>query len=180
MCIGITSDIIRTSISVYDTGKGPNLIRTSFISLKCRDRIRPVVIVSLRSATDNLVQAIGKIMLFLQLGERHVRVYFGNLDNLAVQLLAGTSFIDSFVKGVFPMGCRIIPIRTRPVAIIRKHTTLSDPLTVSQTHLDSKTCTEDLLDKKNETPRFRVTKRVAIMPNTEASLLVTRSSVGIV
>lgn len=45
-------------------------------------------------------------MLFIQLGDLHMLVYFGVVHSIAVPILAGTSFLDRFGKRNFPDGTR--------------------------------------------------------------------------
>lgn len=76
---------------------------------------------SLKSAPNNLVDVSGKLMLLVQLSYLHVRVYFSVVEKLAVPLLVGTSFIDRFVWGIFPVEHRIVTIQAGPVAIISEY-----------------------------------------------------------
>lgn len=110
MCVGMVSKILRRSVSVVDTGDGSNLIRTSFIPLKWHGCICPIHDVS--------VQVIGKVMMFVQKGDLHVRLHFGAVHNLTVLLLVGTSLIARFVRDIFLMERCMVPIWSHPVAII--------------------------------------------------------------
>lgn len=84
MCVGITSHVLRAALSVFYTGAGSNLVRSSFLLSDWRDRTRPMQNMPLKSASDNLLEVIGKIMLFVQLDDLHMSVHFGVLDKLPV------------------------------------------------------------------------------------------------
>lgn len=73
---------------------------------------------SFTSASDRAVRVTGRIMLLVQLGDPHVRFQFGLVDNLAVLILFGISFIDRFVKGDFPLDRGTVNICSHLVAVI--------------------------------------------------------------
>lgn len=107
-----------TTVTDLNTGAEPNLIHKFFLPVKWRDGIHAIWNMSLKLSWINPVHIIGQVMLFVQLGDLHVHVQFGVVDNLAVLVLIGTSIIVTFVKGIFPMEPLIVPIRCHPVAII--------------------------------------------------------------
>lgn len=111
---------------------------------------------SIKSAANTPVNVIGKIMLFLQLGDLHLRVNFSVADNLAVPLRITMSFIDRFVKGIFLMERRIIPIQSRLVAIISGHSFPSHPLAVQKNDSNAGTDTDFQQGNKARTPLFSV------------------------
>lgn len=69
MCIGITSNILEPTVSVFNTDAKPNLIPTSFIPLAWFDFIRPIHNMFLQSTSESPFQVIGEIILFVQLGD---------------------------------------------------------------------------------------------------------------
>lgn len=90
MCVGMTAYILTLMVSVFDINVGPNLGCTSFLQQKLHFFIRPIQNMSLMSASDSIVQAIGKVLLFVQLVDLHVGVHFGVVDRLPVSLLVHT------------------------------------------------------------------------------------------
>lgn len=52
------------------------------------------------------------------MGDLHDRVWFDIVKTLAVDQLVGTSYIDRFIRGIFPTGWKIVPIHFSPVAIL--------------------------------------------------------------
>lgn len=126
MCVGITSNMSGPTVSVFDTGARPYLVRSSFLPVKCRDCIRPIHSTSLKSASNNTVHVIGKIMLFVHLRDLHVLAHFSVADSLSVPLLTGTVYIDRFFKVKLSMERCIVPIWSRTVATTSEYTSPSD------------------------------------------------------
>lgn len=67
MYVGITSNVLRPSVHVLDTGVRLHHFRTSFIAIKWRGYICPIHNMSFRSASNRPVQVVGKITLLVQL-----------------------------------------------------------------------------------------------------------------
>lgn len=65
---------LETDAQRFDTATGPNLALATFLSVKFHDCIRPIHSMSLMSAS-NPVNVIGKVMLFVQMGDFHLHVY---------------------------------------------------------------------------------------------------------
>lgn len=86
-CIGITWNSLRPPVSVFDTGDRPNLLHTSLFPIKWPAHICSLHNMSLRSTTNSVVTVIGKVLLFVNLGDQHVRVHFAVLHNFALSLL---------------------------------------------------------------------------------------------
>lgn len=99
--------------NVFEYGVGPSLVHMSFHPVKWRDSIRNM---SLKSASNNQFNIISKVMLFVLLPIYTCTYTFAIVGNLTVPLQIGTSFIYSFVNGIFRMERRMVPMQSRPVA----------------------------------------------------------------
>lgn len=130
---------------------------------------------SFKSALHSPVYIICKVLLFVQLRILHVRVHFGVVDDLAVLLQFGTSFIDSAVNGIFPMERRIVPIPSRPVVIISEYMPLSGVLVVLQSNLEAETIIDDRQYSSERTPLSTVVKCVAVLLDAERPVSVPTS-----
>lgn len=119
-------------------------------------------------------------MLFVQLGDLHVYIHVVVSNNLSVPLLVGTSFIDRFVKEIFPMKRRITPIQSHPLTIISEYAPRSDPMAASQTDSDAEIDTEGLYESNNKTLLFRVANCITTPPNIKASVSITTSIHGLI
>lgn len=95
MCARIISNTLGPAVGVLYTGAGPNLVRTSFLPLKWPNLIRPIHLISLKSAFDSPVHVSHKFMLYAQLFHLHMRVHSGVLCRLVgPQLVATHSSTD--------------------------------------------------------------------------------------
>lgn len=135
---------------------------------------------SIRSAPDIPVQALGKKMLFNQLGDHYVRVHFLVVDNLAVPLHLRTSFIVIFVNRVFAIERRIFPIRSHAVTTLPEYTPTLDLLPALESDSYLEINTKDQKTSSSRTPLFGITKCVAILLNTEAPVQVLTNYDGLV
>lgn len=172
--------MLKLTLCVFDTGAGSNPIPPSFLIVKGSDCIRSIHDMSLKSELKNPVHLLGKIIFSGELGDLHVPVYFGVVDNIAVLLLAGTSFLDWFVKGMFSIERRIVPNQSRPVEVHSKYMPLSDPPAVLQNYLDDVMYTDSQLENNKGTPLSRVVKCITASPNIKASVPVRTSRAGII
>lgn len=175
-CVRITSSTSRSTVSVIDTGSGLILVRTSLLPVKRHDQIRPVLNMSHESTSNHLVNVIGKIMDFVQLGDLHVRVHFSVVENLAVPLLMAASCIERFVSGMLPTERCIVPIRFRPVVAIPDQTAPSGQAAELQNKSDHVTDTDDQQNDNARTHLVEIAKGVGIPRSTAASLSVMSSS----
>lgn len=177
MCLGITSNMSRSTVSVFATGTGPNLFHTYFLPVKLHHLICPIHDMSLKSASNNPVNIIGKIMLLVWMGNLHIRVQFNVGENIAVPQKFGASLIDRSVKGILPMERRVFFIRSRPVPIISQYLSSTDSLAVLQKDSDAGTDTDNRQHKNAWTLLFGFAKLVKILQNADASILFTTSTI---
>lgn len=103
MNFDITSNMLRSTVSVLDTGNGPKRVHTSFLPVKWPEHIRPIHNISLKSSLNTTVNVVGNITLFVRLVNIPVRVKFGVVDNHTVQLLITMSSIYRFVEEILSM-----------------------------------------------------------------------------
>lgn len=107
-CVKSSSNILKPSASIFNTGTEPILFRISFPAFELRDHVRPIYEMSLKSTLISIVNVIGKILLFVLLGDLRIRVHISVVDNPAISLPKGKSFIDGFVKVTFYMVRRFV------------------------------------------------------------------------
>lgn len=111
----------------FGTGAGLNLVCESCIPCKWHDWPGSIQNMSLKPASGSPAHVIGKLMLLLKLGSLHVCIQFEAVDNPAVVLFAGTTFMDRFFKGIFPIERQIVPTDLAQVLLSRsthQHQTL--------------------------------------------------------
>lgn len=72
----------------------------------------------LKSSTSEPVCVLGIITLHVRMRDCRVRIDFGVVRNLAVSVLLGKTFIDRFVKSIFPAEMKVAPYNSKPVPIL--------------------------------------------------------------
>lgn len=102
---------------LFDTGAGPNLISKSIVSLSRRGLIQYWNVRLLRSAKKKPLKLEGVMLLHEHVGDLDVPVWFGVVNELAVIILVGTSFVNGYVRGIFFSEERITLKNSRPVCI---------------------------------------------------------------
>lgn len=88
----------------------------------------------LRTATKAPILLDGTILLFVKIGELRVRVWFGIVKNLAVDILLGTSFIDRYIQGIFLSERKILPWHSQPVPILSRNNNTAVRLHLYEQH----------------------------------------------
>lgn len=68
---------------------GPNLVRPSFLALKRSDRDFSFYNRSPKTASHSPVHVIGKVVLFVQVADIHVRVQFIVVDEVSLRISSG-------------------------------------------------------------------------------------------
>lgn len=116
--IGFTLNALLTLESSQDTGASPNIIDKVFLTPAWEESVKEMESPQ-RQKTNRIVgnkEGLGPC--FIILGDLHVCVWFRIVQNHAVDLLIGVSFIDQVIRRIFFTDQKILPWRSRPVAII--------------------------------------------------------------
>lgn len=71
---------LKLTVTVLDTGAGPNLIKLRILPDAWTHRIQPANIGGLVAAARQRVPLTGLIFLYVQLGDLRARVWFGVID----------------------------------------------------------------------------------------------------
>jgi hypothetical protein len=102
--IGITPEELYATTAVFDTGAGPNLIRSS--TLPKNWRIEGMTQSCLRTrivdAHGNAILPLSRTELVCQVGIPLTKVEFIVVDTLAVDCIRGCDFIDRHVRSTRP------------------------------------------------------------------------------
>lgn len=103
--------------SLLYTG-GPNLVNKVFLPPQCPQYVKSAENLRLCTATQGRVNVEGLISMHVRTGGFRKPVCFGVAENLAVDVLLGTSLNDRCTYGIFPTVRKVVPICSRPVAVI--------------------------------------------------------------
>lgn len=102
-----------------DAGAGPTLIREDFLSPNWRNAVRTTIkLPRLKSTSGKALKMNGTIFLYVKMRDNIARMWFGVINGLEVNILLGTSYIDSSIWYLLPMKRRIISVHFTPVKII--------------------------------------------------------------
>lgn len=65
------------------------------------------------------------VQLFIRMGYLHIRTWYGIVENLAVDILLRTLFINRCIRRIFPTERQIVPCHSKPVVIISTNTVIN-------------------------------------------------------
>lgn len=109
---------------LFDTGGGPSLINKDFLPLAWEDFIKSTRLPQMQTANCNVFNIESIWPLFTCIGDLCVRAWFRIVDNLAVDILLGTSFIDRCIQRTFRTECEIGPSHSESLRIILTKTSI--------------------------------------------------------
>lgn len=198
--LGMTSQTLHPLTVVLDTGAGPNLVDKRWLPSSWHDRIQPSPVANLSAAANQPIPVIGVILLHVRLGDLCTKVWFGVVERLVTPCLLGTSFSDRFIKAIFCMDRKVVPIHSRVVPILASGTATSPVCALNDTakpddpapHVPPCPDSDDVLNDPDDDiwtslappqdPGVPVTaaKRQWIPPMTQAKLLVRSHASGLV
>lgn len=107
----------RTQPYFFDTGSGLNFTFKSIVLLSRKSRILHLEFQLLRTADKKPLEFNEDLLLHVRIGYLVVPVWLCVVNRLAVEILAGTSFINRYVRGIFPFVPRINLETTKPIYI---------------------------------------------------------------
>ena len=101
--IGPSVESTSAILTVFDTGAGPNLIRSACLSSAVLDNLQsPREFVNLSSASKHRIQVLGITNLSITAGDHTCRQPFLVVKNLNADAILGTTYIDSQVEYISP------------------------------------------------------------------------------
>lgn len=100
---------------------------------------------------------------------------FGIFRNLAVSVLLRASFIERYIKDIFPTEREIVPFNTTPELIITVHKVVFD-----ETEEKTKNVINVMAEQNPEQEPMRVVQTVTLKPLSNNSNLVARHAKNIV
>lgn len=119
--IGLSSTHICPNIFEFDTSEGPNFVRADVLDRSWPCSIFQQNMPKIRSTYDTKLPVSGTIALHLRIGELRICVNFCKVDNLAVPVLSGTTFIDRYIKSDHPSERNTVPYHSPSVPILMIH-----------------------------------------------------------
>lgn len=92
---------LRTATCLLHTEDGINFFNPTLLSSQRTNCVKCRKIPHLCRATQESLRLEGTILLQVGLGDLRVRVWLGIVNNLAVDMLLGTYFIDCCIRRIF-------------------------------------------------------------------------------
>lgn len=111
---------MHTAVGLLDTGAGAKLINAPMTPSTWGGCVKQNTRPKVSTATKQPSQLDGRILLSLQLGNITTRVWFDITRHPAVDILLCTTFIDRFIRGIFPSERKVVPWNLPPVPILTK------------------------------------------------------------
>ena len=116
--IGRRKDMLISKIAVLDSGSGPNLVHARAVPGRWREYVKPIQGPYLVDAQRKRITTLGSLRMIVRLGQFKALVDFIVVQNMAVDLILGTSFIDKHVKAIYPRYRKVTFYNDPPVSII--------------------------------------------------------------
>lgn len=116
--IGAVATEMHPGTCVFNMTASPNLIREKFFRQGWHKLIGPDNSPDVKSTTSESVRVLDIITLHVRMGDGGVRVDFGVVRNLVVNVLLGTNFIDRFAKDIFKVGRKVVFYNFKPAQIM--------------------------------------------------------------
>lgn len=116
--LGLPNCPRKVAHAILDTGAGPKLTRLELMDPPWRADINHMKPQRLRSAAGTILQVAGSVRLETKIGQRVVETGLLVVENLAVDVLLGTAFIDANVELISPGKQLMHPIESGLVAIM--------------------------------------------------------------
>lgn len=108
----------RTVARLSDTDAGLKPIKTSFHPPNCQAHIQFVSTLTIQDVTTEAVPVEGSISLQLCVGDVHAGPWLRIFEQLAVDVVLGTSYIDMCIRGIFLTKINSVPIHFSTVLIL--------------------------------------------------------------
>lgn len=128
------------------------------------------------SATNQRVEIVGILSFYVRMDEARVRVELGELRNLAVPILLGTSFVDKFVKGVFPSKRKIVTYNSPRVSLLLIHEALTDNQGFNDESENGTYKGILVVEYVEREQSIRIARTIVLQPMSETAVLVVTNA----
>lgn len=116
--IGLTKTVLHLATCGVDTGERANLIYEDYLKPQRKCRRKRLKSPELIMATKERTKIQGAIPLVVQIIPLQVQIQIGIVQNLAANTLLVMTYIDSCIRGIFCMECKIVRYHLAPVATL--------------------------------------------------------------
>lgn len=156
---------LQPNTCLLDTGRGVNIINSRPIQGNCKQKIKNHLTPKFQTAIKEPLTFLETILLLVHIGTLRDEVWFGLVENLAVDILLGTHYIERYIRRIFPGERKGVPCHSDPIPILTKPATTKER---RLSHVDP---------SRSKTPHDTVVLRMARQVSREPYTPNTRDGV---
>lgn len=120
--LDVTIELVPTRMSLINcvliTGAGLNLVREDVLNIEWLEAAKSENGLQFGGQPNPTLDIAGPVTIHLRIERPQVNVVFGVVCQLAVLVLLGTSFINKFIRGIFPEERKVMLQNSNPVPIL--------------------------------------------------------------
>lgn len=136
---------------LLDIGAGLNWVSKTLLKKEWRTNINTHQLPCICTAKKESISPDGTILLLIHTGDLSARVWYAIVQNLAVDISLGSSFINRQIQRIFPSERKVVPSHSSPVPIPSSKNSVA-----AQHHIGEQdwknTCSDHLHSTKNCVP----------------------------
>lgn len=175
---GVNAESMQTVQCLLDTEAELNLASKKLVSFQWSNCIKRGNTPRLRTAAQEPLYMEGTILLHNRLGDLWIRVWFGIVDNLVIDILFGTLFIDRFICRIFPAEGKVVPWHAYSKAL-HANTPRSKKNTSSELSVSVLTDGTSKHPNNTDTNPILVRRQALLEMHQDHQILVTTTASGI-
>lgn len=122
--IGTQPNAPRIVACLLNTSSGPNSVDKSFLPRQFCNQIKAADYVNGCTAIKQAVHIYGIIQMFVKIGDFRNRSFIV-VENLTIDVLLGTCFIDCCIGSIFPSQFQEVPWHSRLLSLLSPSPTVS-------------------------------------------------------
>lgn len=113
----VTSNTLLIMPRLLDLSVSYNFTNNDFLLQERKDAIKSIKSSQLQTANCKVVNIVGIVKSLIRTGDRLGCAWVVIFENLAVDVMLGTSFIDQRIRKIFATEQNVVPRHLNPVAI---------------------------------------------------------------
>lgn len=172
--LGGSHSVIQRTLTILDTGAGPNFIREQELPEHVVGRLRAGPLPEICDANNRPLNMLGTVNLVVQLGTFVVRDVFIVCRTLAAPAILGADFCDKYVEAIRPKKRHVELDDGTTVPIVRGVLRRVAP------EKNSDVAKEEKKTKTDPSTAIKVSQPVTIQPGTQTGVEVTCNQHGLI
>lgn len=115
---------LHLNICLLNTGAGLPITNSKLILGNWKHKLNSHHTPNLQSELKKQITLRGPFLLFVRVGNLDVKIWFGIVRNVTVDIALGTPFIDRYIRGTVPEEQKVVPWHSVPVPMHSKPATV--------------------------------------------------------